>query len=413
MLRSDLSLHLEVPVNEHQLGRLLRRLVLLSAPLPLAALGAACGGASTADFGEDGGSNTQGGKNTVGGAAHAGNGSGGSSAGEGGSVVGTGGTIVVGTGGSVVGTAGNAAAGAGGSATAGAAGAGGALNCGGHADAAAPACSPAQAVVPKGCIASAQATVGTQLAPESCKLLCGPAFSLGCSVAAVDATTVTVQCQPGCAVGRRPAGLGGSSTCDTRAAGSYFAEIAHLEAASVTAFRILRDELRANGAPKKLVRAAGRAARDEIRHTRATGALARRFGATPRVPSIEPAKPRSLEAMALENAVEGCVRETYGALLATRQAKLATDPVVRAAMRKIARDETRHASLSWQVGRWLETRLDRSAKRNVARAKQAAASQLIAELGNEPEVEFAGLAGLPSPTEAAQLAIEMRRTLWS
>lgn len=235
----------------------------------------------------------------------------------------------------------------------------------------------------------------------------------GCNISSVAEGIVTVQCQPGCAVGRRPAGLGEPATCDTRAAGGYFAEIAHLEAASVTAFRVLRDELRRHGAPKKLVRAAARAARDEIRHARSTGALARRFGAQPRVPVIADIAPRSLEAMAVENAVEGCVRETYGALLATRQAKLATDPVVRAAMMRIARDETRHAALSWQVSRWLETRLDSTAKRNVIRAKHAAAAELIGALANEPEVSFAALAGLPSAAEATQLATQMQSALWS
>ncbi len=394
-------------MNEHQLGRLLRRLVLLSAPLPLAVFGAACGGASTVDWDGSGGTTAQGGKDTGGaGTSHAGGGSGGSSAGAG-----AGGSVVVGTGGGITlaGAGGAVTAGAGGSVTT--AGAGGGPNkCQGNPQVN---CAPAQVPVPRSCISEADATLNMPLPIDTCKMICGTTFGPSCSVAALDATTVTVQCQPGCAVGRRPAGLDASSTCDTRAAGSYFAEIAHLEAASVTAFRILRDELRASGAPKKLVRAAARAARDEIRHTRATGALARRFGAAPRVPSIQPAKPRSLAAMALENAVEGCVRETYGALLATRQAKLATDPVVRAAMLRIARDETRHAALSWQVGRWLETRLDATAKRHVAQAKQTAAAELIDALANEPEVSFASIAGLPSPAEAAQLATEMRHALWS
>ena len=52
---------------------------------------------------------------------------------------------------------------------------------------------------------------------------------------------------------------------------------------------------------------------------------------------------RELEAIAIENAVEGCVRESFGALLATWQAKTAGDARVRAAMKRIARDETRHA----------------------------------------------------------------------
>src|SRR3989442_1726027 len=52
--------------------------------------------------------------------------------------------------------------------------------------------------------------------------------------------------------------------------GGYFATMASLEAASVGAFRALRTELRAHGAPRALVRAAERAARDEIRHARMT-----------------------------------------------------------------------------------------------------------------------------------------------
>ena len=229
----------------------------------------------------------------------------------------------------------------------------------------------------------------------------------------MDASDVTLMCNPGCAIGRRPAGLGESALCDTRAVGEYFAEIAHLEAASVTAFRTLRDELRAKGAPKKLVRAAARAARDEIRHTRTTGALARRFGGRPRTPTVARVAQRSLEAMAVENAVEGCVRETYGALLATRQAQLARDPGVRAAMVRIARDETRHAALSWSVGRWLETRLEPKAKRNVEQAKRAAARQLLSSIASEAAVSFAELAGLPTPVQASALATQMQRALWS
>lgn len=396
-------------MNEHQLGRLLRRVILLSAPLPLAVLGAACGGSTSTIYDEGGG-----GTSAEAGSDAGGSGSGGSKAGStsGGSVSkagaggavshgGAGGTISLGGAGGTI-----SLAGAGGTLTI--AGAAGGSCKGSGADIS---CAPFESSVPRSCLGAEELTPGVVLSSPVCNPICSNNF--GCKVLSVTESTVTVQCQPGCAVGRRPAGLGGSASCDTRAAGSYFAEIAHLEAASVTAFRILRDELRLQGAPKRLVRAAGRAARDEIRHARATGALARRFGAQPRVPVVAPTQPRSLEAMALENAIEGCVRETYGALLATRQAELATDPVVRAAMMRIARDETRHAALSWRVGRWLEARLDPSAKRNVARAKQAAAAELIGALANEPEVSFAAAAGLPSPAEATRLATQMQRELWA
>ena len=384
-------------MNEHQLRRLFRRLVLLSAPLPLAVLGAACGGSSTSDI-MDGGASSAGGTDGAG-SPGAGTSSGGSSAGSS-----RGGSSAGGS------SAGGSSAGHAGAAGSSAGSGGVPSDC-----KAAPenaACMPVYSTLLRKCLTDAQPVVGAQLPPAACSVFCNATFG-PCSVSDVDASTVTVLCQPGCAVGRRPAGLADVSGCDSRAAGSYFAEIAHLEAASVTAFRILRDELRAHGAPKKLVRAAGRAARDEIRHTRATSALARRFGAAPRAPSLEQSKERSVEAIAIENAIEGCVRETYGALLAPRQAEQARDPVVRAAMLRIARDETRHSALAWRVARFLDTKLSPQARCKVADARHSAARELLSSLASEPTVSFAELAGLPPPAEAVQLAEAMQHALWS
>lgn len=255
---------------------------------------------------------------------------------------------------------------------------------------------------------------GTNLPSATCMEICGVNGSaLTCSVTAVDTSSVSVNCFVGCATGRRPAGLCMPVPLGGGELGAYFAEVCQLEAASVQAFRILHHELRAHGAPKTLVRAAARAARDEVRHTRAMGALARRFGARPRAVRVERGALRSIEAIALENAVEGCVRETYGALLATSQARVARDPVVRAAIVRIARDETRHAALSWSVGRWLEARLDRGAKARVEAAKRAAALELLSAAANDAPPSFAAVAGLPSAVQASQFVTEMKRALWS
>jgi len=150
-----------------------------------------------------------------------------------------------------------------------------------------------------------------------------------------------------CAIGRRPNGLvsRGSTDCDDQL-GRFFCEIAHLEAASVTAFEQLGDELEHAGAPASLVAAARRSAREEVTHTELTGALARRFGAQAQAPRIDPRASRDLFELALDNASEGCVRETFGALLAHHQALRAADEGIRAAMVTIADDETRHAELS-------------------------------------------------------------------
>src|SRR5205823_2406284 len=140
--------------------------------------------------------------------------------------------------------------------------------------------------------------------------------------------------------------------------GEHFARVAHLEAASVHAFVRLGRELDAHGAPKRLLDAAARAARDEIRHARVTARIARRFGASPPPARVRQLAVRSLAAVAIENAVEGCVRETFGALVAKWQADHAGDAEVATAMERIARDESDHAALSWAIAGWSAARLD-------------------------------------------------------
>ncbi len=198
------------------------------------------------------------------------------------------------------------------------------------------------------------------------------------------------------AVGRRPAGLepvhGGAATS---ALGDYFARVAHLEAASIRAFHDLRSELAERGAPGALVHHASRAARDEVRHARAMGRLARRFGGSPPRPRVRRRQRRSLEAMARENAVEGCVREAYGALLATWQAAHARDPDVAAEMALIAADETRHAALSWAIARWAEPLLGPRAQERLAALRQSAIQRLQQEIAALPNA-VSRVAGFPS-----------------
>ena len=185
--------------------------------------------------------------------------------------------------------------------------------------------------------------------------------------------------------------------------GALFAESARLEAASVTAFRILRRELGHHRAPVPLLNAACRAAVDEIAHTRITAALARRYGARP-LASRTVAAPatRTLEEIAVENAVEGCVRETYGVLVARWQVTHAADPLIRRAMAGIAEDETRHTELAWAVARWVEPRLSRAARSSVHDARAAALESLRAEVAGGTEAgDFA--AGMPSAAVAQAL----------
>jgi hypothetical protein len=216
-------------------------------------------------------------------------------------------------------------------------------------------------------------------------------------------TEVHVRWASYCPGGRRPEGL--VLAAGAPGAGALFAQVAQLEAASVPAFERLARELRAHGAPRTLAAEATRARADERRHARAMTALARRFGAAvPRPQMARHIAVRSLEAVAIENAVEGCVREAYGALVATHQAARAADPVVRLAMTPIAVDETRHAALSCAVDEWARSRLGSAARRRVDRTRRDACEALENDVGQPAPVAVAALAGLPDADAARTLA---------
>ena len=214
----------------------------------------------------------------------------------------------------------------------------------------------------------------------------------------------------GCAIGRRPEGY--SPSARGASLGDYLAMSAELEAASVPAFRRLARELRAHGAPGELARRAEKAARDEVRHARMMQRLAVRFGGAPELPRLGALPVRSLAAIAEENAREGCVRETFGALLASVQALRATDAGIRAAMAAIAVDETEHAALAWDVAAWLDTQID-SAGRDVARqAKRDAYASLLGSVCAGAERSDATLLGLPSAAEELRLLQDLASTLF-
>jgi hypothetical protein len=159
-------------------------------------------------------------------------------------------------------------------------------------------------------------------------------------------------------------------------------------------------------APNDIVQRCAQAALEEIEHTRITTALARRFGAEPALPSPRELAVRSALAIALENAVEGCVRETFGALIAHCQAAAARDPDVQRSMAVIAGDETRHAELSWMVAHWLEPQLSPAEQQSVAAARLAALHQLATQA--DVELESAERSAIGWPCREAQAALLAR-----
>jgi rubrerythrin len=120
----------------------------------------------------------------------------------------------------------------------------------------------------------------------------------------------------------------------------------------------------------------------------------------------------TLETFARENAVDGCVRETYGALLATYQARSARDPEVRRAMKQIARDETRHAAIAWAIARWVEPKLDAGTRARVREARRTAVGELHADLNREAPTKLRQIAGVPSSQTARTMVRALARELW-
>ncbi|MFZ6183389.1 ferritin-like domain-containing protein [Nannocystis pusilla] len=235
---------------------------------------------------------------------------------------------------------------------------------------------------------------------------------LGCAAIPASKSDIRCQYETDCKGGRRPAGLRseGRSGGDDPVA-RWFAEVAHLEAASVPAFERLAAELREHHAPAELIAAALRAAVDEARHADLLGAIARRLGGRPSPVELAPARSRSLVELALENAVEGCVGETWAALLAAHQARVAEDPELRACMAEVAADEAAHADLAWAVDAWLAPRLSADERTRVL----AARSRAVLALRDPPILDetLERRAGLPAPDLARRLWEALGRELWS
>lgn len=214
--------------------------------------------------------------------------------------------------------------------------------------------------------------------------------------------------------GRVPAGFEpppGAPTDDS--VGAWFARAAAFERASVFSFELLARELRAHGAPDDLVRRALEAADDERVHDALMVSLAMRRGVSTRSIEAPLREPRSLGAMALENMTEGCVRETWSALVACWQAHHCAETRAATAFRAIADDEARHAQLAWDVAAWVEPRLDELTRYRIRRACDHTVTDVITEAIAEVDPALVIYAGLPSSDDALCLLAELDAQLWS
>ena len=176
--------------------------------------------------------------------------------------------------------------------------------------------------------------------------------------------------------GRRPLGHveGGDRDCGDPV-GRTLAAMAYLEAASVLAFEQLAEQLVGFGAPEQLIDRCRVAAEQERAHARWLTIVAERHGASVPVAAQTPVA-QALFDVALHNAVEGCVHETFAALLAACRAERATSPVLRRVFAKIAADEAAHGQLAWDLHAWLQSRLPCEQAAVVAAAQRLALARL-------------------------------------
>lgn len=185
--------------------------------------------------------------------------------------------------------------------------------------------------------------------------------------------------------GRRPEGFADVTT-------RGWLRAMHHEAESVRAFERIARELLAYGAPSELCQAAEQAARDERDHAERCARLA----GTRATIARDELPVRSLVDFAIDNASEGCVGESYAALIATTQAQTTFEPDVRAHHVAIAADELTHAALAYAIAEWLDGKLTAEERARVRAERDAS----LVALAAAPDVEIgllsavAGMAAL-------------------
>jgi hypothetical protein len=221
--------------------------------------------------------------------------------------------------------------------------------------------------------------------------------SFGCNIATDG--SISYYCGQ-CGVGR--IALGTPELVRGESLGARLAHQAYYEAASVHAFARLAYALQSAHAPAMLVQRARRAGKDETRHAATFARLAREHGVAAPAPSHPEQNPTLFE-LALENATEGCVRETLGAFVARHQAEHAQTPELRAAFASIADDELEHAMFSWDLMAWFDSVLPAEQRAEMHAAYQAACAKAMHDVLPSAQDALDLHLGLPNAEQARQM----------
>ena len=187
-----------------------------------------------------------------------------------------------------------------------------------------------------------------------------------------------------------PEALADLDPAQRRVLAAYWRDVGLAEHASVASFARFSIDLMTMGATPTLLSQAQRAAADEVEHARLAFGLASAYAGTPVGPGLfdpGPSMSRDEVAIVTSAIVEGCIEETLSAALASIAAVQTEDRVVAAVLRKIARDEERHAALAWSFVRWvadarpdLHGVIDAAFEAGIARATQPDATTRSAGL---------------------------------
>lgn len=181
---------------------------------------------------------------------------------------------------------------------------------------------------------------------------------------------------------QRELSIGDPSEKERALLARHYAEMGRMEHASVAAFARFTLELLALGAPAELLAATQSAMADEIRHARSCFSLASRY-ARREVGPAPLAVHDALGTVTLLGVVrtairEACIGETLAAIEAAEAAEHTSVAEVRATLRQISEDETRHAALGWRFLRWALARSSAAERETILADLDAAIAERAA-----------------------------------
>jgi len=156
-----------------------------------------------------------------------------------------------------------------------------------------------------------------------------------------------------------------------RALEAVWLDSASKEHASVPAFSKLSLQLIAMGAPPELIAKVFTAGSQEITHAKLCFSVAASLSGRPWSPNPMPqilgekSGFESLEDLILECFVDGCLMEALSAAHAQASSQLAVDTDVKHVFSVIAEDENFHAELSWEILKFLLTKVSSSMEKGI------------------------------------------------